>query len=95
MHIFGRRPLPGALGVPDARYRYHLGGRGRSVVPGGMVWGPRLRVFVAIAQAFRKKVPAPPALASTAAETPFVMAQLMALALFIVAGAAAVAASVR
>jgi hypothetical protein len=66
-----------------ALYAFHLAGAWRWIYAVGAVLGLYFLVFVAIAQAF-KKVPALQAMAPTLAEPPFALAQLVALALFVV-----------
>ncbi len=71
-----------------ARYRFHLvGGWRRTYVITAMV-ALYLNVFVLIAQAFQK-VPALKAMAPTQSEPPFLIAQLVVMALFVVLAIAA------
>lgn len=70
-----------AVTIP-ARYVFHLTGRWRSTYVVGAVIALYLNVFVFVVQAFLK-VPALKALAPTQTEPPFVVAQLMVLAVFI------------
>jgi hypothetical protein len=71
-----------------ARYSRRLGGPWRKVYVVCAVTALYLNVFVAIVQAFQK-IPALHALAPTQSESPFKIVQLVALALFLVLGAAA------
>jgi len=73
-----------AAAIP-ARYLFHLEGVWRRIYVITAVIALYLNVFVAIVQAFRK-VPALKALAPTQSEPPFVAAQLVVMALFIVLG---------
>jgi uncharacterized membrane protein SirB2 len=70
-------------------YVFHLAGPWRWIYVVGAVVALYFNVFVAIVQAFRK-VPALTALAPTQSEPPFLVAQLAALAIFIVLGVMAV-----
>jgi uncharacterized membrane protein SirB2 len=72
-----------------ARYPRHLAGAWRRVYVIGAVVALYLNVFVLIVQAFLR-VPALKSLAPTQAEPPFLIAQLVVLALFIVLGVVAV-----
>lgn len=65
-----------------ARYSRHLAGAWRWIYVVGAVGSLYLNVFVLIVQAFQK-IPALKALAPTQSEPPFLVAQLVALALFI------------
>jgi uncharacterized membrane protein SirB2 len=71
-----------------ARYAFHLAGAWRWIYVVGAVVGLYLNVFVLIAQAFLK-VPALKAIAPTQSEPPFLIAQLVVMALFIALGIAA------
>ena len=66
-----------------ARYAFHLAGAWRRTYVITAVIALYLNVFVLIVQLFQK-VPALKALAPTQSETPFLVAQLVAFALFIV-----------
>ena len=66
-----------------ARYVFHLAGAWRWIYVVGVVVSLYLLVFVAIAQAFLK-VPALNALAPTQSEPPFAIAELGAMAVFVV-----------
>jgi len=72
-----------------ARYARHLAGAWRATYVIGAVVALDLNVFVLIVQLFRK-VPALRALAPTQTEAPFVVTQLAALVVFVVAGIFAV-----
>jgi hypothetical protein len=71
-----------------ARYAFHLAGAWRWIYVVGAVVALYLNVFVLIAQAFLK-VPALKAMAPTQSEPPFLVAQLVVMALFIALGIAA------
>jgi len=71
-----------------ARYPRHLAGAWRRVYVIGAVVALYLNVFVLVVQAFLK-VPALKAMAPTQSEPPFLVAQLVVLALFIVLGVVA------
>jgi MFS family permease len=66
-----------------ARYAFHLEGPWRWIYVVSAVIALYLNVFVGIVQSF-EKVPALKAMAPTQSEPPFVVTQLVALALFIV-----------
>jgi hypothetical protein len=66
-----------------ARYVFHLKGAARWIYAVGAVLTLYLDVFVAIAQAFAK-IPALRATAPTGSEPPFLVAELVGLALFVV-----------
>ena len=68
-----------------ARYPFHLTGGWCHIYVISAVLALYLNVFVAVVQAFRK-VPALKALAPTQKEAPFVIAQLVVLALFVALG---------
>ncbi len=72
-----------------ARYASHLTGAWRSIYAANVVIGLYLNVFVLVAQAFQK-VPALKAMAPTQSEAPFVVAQLVVMALFVMLGIFAV-----
>jgi hypothetical protein len=72
-----------------ARYAFHLAGAWRWIYVVTAVIALYLNVFVAVVQAFQK-VPALKTLAPTQEEPPFLVAQLVVLALFIVLGIFAV-----
>lgn len=72
-----------------ARYARHLTGAWRWIYAVNVVVGLYLNVFVLVAQAFQK-VPALKAMAPTESEAPFVVAQLVVMALFVVLGISAV-----
>lgn len=71
-----------AIVIP-ARYGFHLAGGWRSVFVIGSAFALYLNVFVAVVQAFLK-VPALKALAPNQNEPPFLVAQLVVLAIFVV-----------
>jgi hypothetical protein len=72
-----------------ARYRRHLTGAWRWIYAVNVVISLYLNVFVLVAQLF-EKVPALKALAPTQSEPPFLITQLVVMALFIVIGIFAV-----
>jgi len=72
-----------------ARYPLHLQGAWRAIYAVGAILGLYLNVFVAVVQSFLK-TPALKELAPTQTEPPFVIAQLLVLAVFIVLGIFAV-----
>jgi hypothetical protein len=72
-----------------ARYGRRLAGGWRPIYVIGTVVALYLNVFVLIVQAFRR-VPALTAMAPTQSEPPFLVAQLVVMALFVVLGFAAV-----
>jgi hypothetical protein len=72
-----------------ARYARHLIGAWRWLYAVNVVLALYLNVFVLIAQLFQK-VPALKAIAPTQSEAPFLVAQLVVLALFVVLGILAV-----
>lgn len=72
-----------------ARYKYHLAGRSRPIYVVGAIIALYFNVFVLIVQLF-KHVPVLEAAAPTQSEPPFLTAQLVVLAFFIVFGVLAV-----
>ena len=72
-----------------ARYARHLTGAWRWIYTVNVVIGLYLNVFVLVAQVFLK-VPALKAMAPTQSEAPFVVAQVVVMALFVVLGILAV-----
>jgi hypothetical protein len=74
-----------------ARYAFHLAGAWRWIYVVGAVVALYLNVFVGIVQAFQK-VPALKAMAPTQSEPPFLLTQLVVLALFV---ALAIVAAIR
>ena len=68
-----------------ARYAFHLAGAWRWIYVVGTVIALYLNVFVLIVQLF-EKVPALRTMAPTQSEPPFLIAQLVVLALFVVLG---------
>jgi hypothetical protein len=72
-----------------ARYARHLTGAWRWIYAANVVIGLYLNVFVLVAQAFQK-VPTLKAMAPTQSEAPFVVAQVVVMALFVVLGILAV-----
>jgi len=68
-----------------ALYVYHLAGAWRWIYVAGAVVSLYLNVFVAVAQAFQK-LPFLHPLAPTGSEPPFVVAQVLVLAIFVVIG---------
>jgi hypothetical protein len=88
-HIVGAISLLVLAFAIYGRYVRHLNGAWRWIYVIGAVLSLYLNVFVAIVQAFLK-VPALKAMAPTQAEPPFVVAQVAAMALFVVLGIVAV-----
>lgn len=82
-HILGLLSLLVLVIVIWARYWFYLEGPWRRIYILGTALALYLNVFAAILQAFRK-VPALKAMAPRLTETPFVVAQLVNLALFLV-----------
>jgi len=72
-----------------ARYVYRLAGPWRWIYVGGAVLALYLNIFVGVVQAFQK-LPPLAALAPTQSEPPFLIAQLVVMAIFIVLGVVAV-----
>jgi hypothetical protein len=97
IHKFGPPHIVGVISLVVlaiallARYALHLRGAWRWIYAVTAVLALYLNVFVGIVQAFQK-VPALKALAPTQAEPPFVIAQLLALVIFVLL---AVFASIR
>ena len=88
-HIFGIISLVAlAIAVP-ARYLLHMAGAWRPIYVLSAVLALYLNVFVLVAQIFMK-VPAAHALAPTGKEPPFLITQVVVLAIFIVLGIFAV-----
>ena len=88
-HVVGIVSLV-ALGIAIlARYARHLAGSWRWIYAVNVVIGLYLKVFVLVAQVFLK-VPALKAMAPTQSEAPFVVAQVVVMALFVVLGILAV-----
>ena len=81
-HVVGILSLAALAIVILARYAYRLAGAWRRIYVIGAVVALYLNVFVAIVQAF-EKVPALRALAPTQKEPPFMVAQLVVLAVFV------------
>ncbi|HEX4600110.1 MAG TPA: hypothetical protein VH116_01855 [Gemmatimonadales bacterium] len=88
-HIVGVISLIVLAGVIVARYVKHLAGGWRKVYVVGAVLALYLNVFVLVVQLFRR-VPALVVSAPTQSEPPFLITQLVVLALFLWLGAAAV-----
>jgi hypothetical protein len=72
-----------------ALYVYHLAGSWRWIYVVGVVLALYLNAFVGVVQAFQK-IPSLAALAPTQSEPPFLIAQLVVLAIFVVLGILAV-----
>src|SRR2546426_10226689 len=68
-----------------ARYVYRLAGPWRWIYVGGAVLALYLNVFVGVVQAF-EKVPVLSRLAPTQSEPPFLLTQLIVMAIFVVLG---------
>jgi hypothetical protein len=88
-HIFGIISLPVLALAIYARYARRLAGAWRAIYVVSSVLALYLNVFVLVAQIFLK-VPAAHALAPTGKEPPFLVVQLIVLAIFIVLGVFAV-----
>ncbi len=73
------------IGMAVARYGFHLRGIWARLYATGIVVSTFFMAFVTVAQAFTK-LPPLKALAPTGAEPPFLVAQLLLLALFVWAG---------
>jgi len=81
-HVVGLISLAVLTVAVLARYARHLAGAWRRIYVIGAATALYLNVFVGVAQAFQK-VPALAAMAPRQNEPPFVVAQLVVLALFI------------
>lgn len=88
-HILGIISLPVLAIATYARYARHLTGAWRSIYVVTAVLALYLNVFVLVAQIFLK-VPAAHALAPTGKEPPFLVVQLIVMAIFVVLGIFAV-----
>jgi hypothetical protein len=88
-HVLGIISLVVLAVALVARYSFHLDGAWRWIYVVGAVLALYLNVFVLIVQAFQK-VPALKSKAPTQSEPPFVVTQLIALAVFVGVGIAAV-----
>jgi hypothetical protein len=88
-HILGLISLPALAIAIFARYARHMAGGWRSTYVVTAVLALYLNVFVLVAQIFLK-VPAAHALAPTGKEPPFLVVQLIVMAIFIVLGVFAV-----
>jgi hypothetical protein len=88
-HIFGFISLAVLAIVIPALYIYRLAGAWRWIYIAGAVLVLYLNTFVAVVQAFLK-IPALKPLAPTQSEPPFLLAQLVVMALFIAFGVVAV-----
>jgi hypothetical protein len=82
-HILGILSLVILAATIPARYVFHLASAWRRIYVIGAAIALYLNVFVAVVQAFMK-VPALKALAPTQKEPPFLIAQLIVMAIFIV-----------
>jgi hypothetical protein len=82
-HIFGIISLVVLAVAIPARYVFHLAGSWRRIYVIGASMALWLNVFVLVAQLFMK-VPSLKALAPTGKEPPFLIAQLIVMAAFIV-----------
>jgi len=88
-HVVGLTSLVALTIAIVARYALHLGGAWRWICVVCAVLALYLNCFVAVVQSFLK-VPALRVLAPTQKETPFLMAQLAVMAIFVVLGILAV-----
>jgi hypothetical protein len=93
-HAFGIIALVVLTVAIIARYRQHLAGRWRAAYVLGSVIALYLNVFILIVQLFLK-VPALNALAPTQSELPFLLSQVVVLAVFVALAIAAVIRSGR
>jgi hypothetical protein len=84
-HVFGVISLAALAAAVLAFYVTHLAGRWRWIYVAGAVVALYLNVFVAVVQAFQKLSFLQP-LAPTQSEPPFLVAQLVVLALFVALG---------
>ena len=84
-HVIGVISLAVLMAAILARYSFNLAGAWRPTYVIAVSVALYLNVFVAIVQAF-EKIPALKALAPTRSDPPFLVAQLLALAVFIVVG---------
>ncbi len=88
-HIFGVISLVALAVAILARYALHMAGSWRSIYVISAILALYLNVFVLVAQIFMK-VPAVHALAPTGKEPPFLVVQLIVMAIFVVLGVFAV-----
>src|SRR5580704_10566687 len=88
-HVVGVLSLVGLAAAIVALYFFRLAGPWRWIYIVGAVLALYLNVFVAVVQAFQK-LPPLAALAPTQSEPPFLIAQLVVVAIFIVLGVVAV-----
>jgi hypothetical protein len=88
-HIVGAISLVVLAITIPALYFYHLAGAWRWIYVAGAVLSLYLNVFVGVVQAFQKILFLKP-LAPTQSEPPFLVAQLLVLALFVLLGVKAV-----
>lgn len=88
-HVFGVISLVALAVAILARYARHMAGAWRSIYVISAVLALYLNFFVLVAQSFQK-VPAVRALAPTQTEPPFLVVQLIVLAIFVVLGIFAV-----
>jgi hypothetical protein len=88
-HVFGVISLVALAVAIVARYPFHLARAWRSIYVVSAVLALYLNVFVLVAQIFMK-VPAVHALAPTQKELPFLIVQLVVMAIFVVIGILAV-----
>jgi hypothetical protein len=87
-HVFGILSLVVLAVAILGLYVYHLAGAWRWIYVGGVVLALYLNVFVAVVQAFQK-LPTLQPLAPTQSEPPFLLTQLVVLAIFVWLGIAA------
>jgi hypothetical protein len=88
-HILGAISLVALAVAIIARYARHMAGAWRSIYVVSAVLALYLNVFVLVAQIFMK-VPVAHALAPTQSEPPFLVVQLIVMAIFVVLGVFAV-----
>jgi hypothetical protein len=84
-HVVGFISVAALAVAMVALYRFHLRGLWRLTYVASAALALYLNVFVGVVQAFRK-VPALEALAPTQSEPPFLVAQVVVMAIFIAAG---------
>ena len=84
-HVVGVISLVALAVAILARYVYRLAGPWRWIYVGGAVLALYLNIFVGVVQAFQK-LPFLSQLAPTQSEPPFLVAQLIVLAIFVVLG---------
>jgi hypothetical protein len=84
-HIIGGLSLAALAATIAARYAFHFANGWRAIYAVAVVVSQYFNVFVLVAQMFRQ-IPALHALAPTEQEPPFIVAQVILLAIFVVLG---------